>query len=160
LSLAALLVVAALISRRLAVGTFSDLRIRDSFRIGSEGEKPRVPRSAFALDGKSHTMVARTIHFADPKPPKTNFPMGITLTSQEREEATASLKKYFSSEMDDDLGDLRAKLLLDYMLQEIAPLAYNLGVRDAEEFFRKRLEDLSATCFEQPFTYWPSKKKK
>jgi len=86
--------------------------------------------------------------------------MGIELTKQETEDALFSLKKYVRSELDLDLGDLRAKLLLDYLLKEIGPLAYNRGVRDAEEFIRLRLEDLPATCFEPPFTYWQAKKGK
>jgi uncharacterized protein (DUF2164 family) len=86
--------------------------------------------------------------------------MTIELNAQEASEAIHSLKKYFSSELDEELSDLRAKLLLDYMVKEIAPVAYNLGVKHSEEFFRKRLEDLSATCFEPPFTYWSAKKKK
>lgn len=86
--------------------------------------------------------------------------MGIELTTQEAEEAIFSLKKYFTAELDADLSDLRAKLLLEYLLKEIGPLAYNRGIRDAEEFFRKRLEDLPATCFEPPLTYWQVKKKR
>ena len=86
--------------------------------------------------------------------------MPLELTSQETEETIHSLKKYFSTELDTELGDLRAKLLLDYVLKEIAPLAYNRGVQDADEFFRKRLEDLPATCFEPPLTFWQSKKRK
>jgi uncharacterized protein (DUF2164 family) len=86
--------------------------------------------------------------------------MPIELTTHETEEAIHSLKKYFTSELDSDLNDLRAKLLLDYVIKEIAPLAYNRGVAEAEEFFRKRLEDLPATCFEPPFTYWQVKRKK
>lgn len=86
--------------------------------------------------------------------------MAIKLTPQERDEAIHSLKRYFSEEMDETLSDLRARLLLDYVLQEIAPVAYNRGVQHAEEFFRKRLEDLSATCFEPPFTYWQSKRRR
>jgi Uncharacterized conserved protein (DUF2164) len=49
---------------------------------------------------------------------------------------------------------------VDYVLKEIGPLAYNRGVQDAEEFFRKRLEDLPGTCFEPPLTYWQTKKKR
>ena len=85
--------------------------------------------------------------------------MAIELTKEESAEAIHSLKQYFTSEMDDELSDLRAKLL-DYILKEIGPFAYNLGVKHADEFFRKRLEDLSATCFEQPMTYWKSKPRK
>jgi uncharacterized protein (DUF2164 family) len=86
--------------------------------------------------------------------------MGIELTSQETEEAIHSLKKYFTAELESGLSDLQARLLLDYLLKEIMPLGYNRGVKDAEEFFRKRLEDLPATCFEPPLAYGQTKKKK
>ena len=86
--------------------------------------------------------------------------MAIELTAQESEAAMQSLKKYFSTELDGELSDLRARLLLDYFLKELGPLAYNRGVHDAEEFFRKRLEDLPATCFEPPFTFWSARKKR
>jgi hypothetical protein len=59
------------------------------------------------------------------------FPMPIELTSQERDDAMHSLKKYFAEDMAEPLGDLRARLLLDYILTEIAPFAYNHGVHDA-----------------------------
>lgn len=85
--------------------------------------------------------------------------MPIELTPEESQAAIQSLKKYFATE-EEEIGDLRARLLLDYILREIAPLAYNRGVQHSEEFFRKRLEDLSPTCFESPFTYWQTKKKK
>lgn len=85
--------------------------------------------------------------------------MPLELTKQETDEAIHSLRKYFTSEMDEELSELRAKLLLGYMLEEIGPLAYNRGVQDAEAFFRKQLEELSASCFEPPFTYWQTKKK-
>jgi uncharacterized protein (DUF2164 family) len=85
--------------------------------------------------------------------------MAIELLPQETEEVIHSLKKYFSSELDQEIGDLKAKLLLDYILKEIAPLAYNQGVKHAEEFLRLRLEDLPATCFEPGLTYWQKKRK-
>lgn len=85
--------------------------------------------------------------------------MPIELSPQETAEATHSLKRYFAEELDQDLGDLRARLLLDYILKEISPLAYNQGVKHAEEFLRARLEDLPATVFEPGLTYWQRKRK-
>jgi uncharacterized protein (DUF2164 family) len=85
--------------------------------------------------------------------------MAIDLLPQETEEVIHSLKKYFSSELDQEIGDLKARLLLDYVLKEIAPLAYNQGVKHAEEFLRLKLEDLPATCFEPGLTYWQKKRK-
>ena len=43
--------------------------------------------------------------------------------------------------------------------KEIAPFAYNKGVKDAESYFRGRIEDLSGTFFEPALTYWLKKKK-
>jgi uncharacterized protein (DUF2164 family) len=86
--------------------------------------------------------------------------MSLELTPQERDEAMQSLKKYFIEERDEELSDLRARLLLDYVWQEIGPLGYNRGVQHAEQFFRQRLEDMPATCFEPPFTYWQGKRKR
>jgi uncharacterized protein (DUF2164 family) len=85
--------------------------------------------------------------------------MTIEITKQETEEIIHSLKKYFSSELDHDLSELRAKLLLEYVLKEIGPFAYNQGVKHAEEYFRARLEDMNATVFEPGLTYWQSKRK-
>ncbi len=85
--------------------------------------------------------------------------MAIELSKQETEEIIHSLKRYFSTELDRELKDLEAQLLLDYVVREIAPLAYNQGVKQAEEFFRARLEDLPATVFEPGLTYWQKKRK-
>lgn len=85
--------------------------------------------------------------------------MPIEFTKQETEEVIHSLKKYCAAELDREIGDLQAKLLLDYIVKEIAPLAYNAGVKDAEAFLRGRLEDLPATVFEPGLTYWRQKRK-
>jgi uncharacterized protein (DUF2164 family) len=85
--------------------------------------------------------------------------MPIELTKQEIEDIIPSLQRYFREERDEELGELQAKLLLDYLLKEIAPYAYNRGVRDAEKYFRAKAEDLPATCFEDELTYWVRKKK-
>ena len=85
--------------------------------------------------------------------------MPIELNKQETKEVLASLHKYFGEEFEEELSELRAKFLLDYILKEIAPFAYNKGVRDAESYFRGRVEDLSGTCFEPALTWWLKKKK-
>jgi len=84
--------------------------------------------------------------------------MPIELDPHETKEVLASLRHYFREELDQEISEMRAKFLLDYILKEIAPLAYNKGVKDAETFFRGKIEDLSGTCFEDALTYWQKKK--
>jgi uncharacterized protein (DUF2164 family) len=85
--------------------------------------------------------------------------MPIALTKQETQEVLASLQKYFREELEHEISEMRAKFLLDYILKEIAPLAYNSGVKDAETFFRAKVEDLSGACFEEALSFWQKKKK-
>ncbi|HKB90232.1 MAG TPA: DUF2164 domain-containing protein [Opitutaceae bacterium] len=85
--------------------------------------------------------------------------MAIELSKQEIADIIPSLQKYFNEELEQDLSEMRAKFLLDYFLKEIAPFAYNKGVKDSEAYFRSRVEDLTATCFEDGLTYWVKKRK-
>ena len=54
--------------------------------------------------------------------------MAFQPTPQQTTEAIHSLKKYFNAELDVELSDLKAKLLLNYLIKEIVPLGYNQGV--------------------------------
>jgi len=84
--------------------------------------------------------------------------MAIELSKQEIKEMLPSIQRYFREELEEEISEMRAKFLLDYFLKEMAPLAYNKGVRDAEMYFRAKIEDLSGTCFEEGLTYWQKKK--
>jgi uncharacterized protein (DUF2164 family) len=81
--------------------------------------------------------------------------MPITLSDETSDRAVASLKRYFNEELETELGDLKARLLLDFLLKEIAPSIYNAAVADAQTYLRDRLADLEGACFEPEFGYWP-----
>jgi uncharacterized protein (DUF2164 family) len=72
-----------------------------------------------------------------------------------RKQAIASIRRLFQEELDQDIGDLKASLALDYFLKELGPTVYNLGVVDAKAFLAERTEDLSALSLDE-FTYWPA----
>lgn len=79
----------------------------------------------------------------------------LELPSDARKLAIASLRRHFREELDHDIGDLQAALVLDFVLAELGPSIYNMGVADAKGFFADRTEDLQALSLEE-FTYWPS----
>ena len=81
--------------------------------------------------------------------------MAITLEPEPRKQAVASMRRYFAENWDQDVGDLKAGLLLDYFLMEIGPSVYNQAIGDAQVYFRDRVVDLEATCFEREFGFWP-----
>ena len=80
--------------------------------------------------------------------------MKIQLRKEDEQSAIASVQQYLEDEYGIESSPLKTKLLLEFFIKEIGPFAYNKGVEDAESFMRRRLEDLSGTCFEHPMTYW------
>jgi uncharacterized protein (DUF2164 family) len=82
--------------------------------------------------------------------------MTITLTDDARKQATASIKRFVLEELDQDVGDLKAGLVLDFVLKEIAPTIYNGAIADAQTYIRDRLADLDGACSVPEFAFWPS----
>lgn len=80
------------------------------------------------------------------------------LSDEEKSEIVASLQRYFAEELDQELRDMPAGFLLEYILQEIGPFAYNKGVADARAYFTSRAEELPGVCFEEGLTYWKQAK--
>lgn len=80
--------------------------------------------------------------------------MNLPLTKDQRAEVVESLRRFAEEELDAEWSEVRAGFVLDFFLKEIAPLAYNQGVEDAQKFLRQALEDLPGTCFEEPGQYW------
>jgi uncharacterized protein (DUF2164 family) len=80
--------------------------------------------------------------------------MAITVSDDAGAKMVASLKRYFKEQREEEFGDLQAKLLLDFVLKEIAPSIYNAAIADAQIYFRDRVADLDGACFEPEFGYW------
>ena len=81
----------------------------------------------------------------------------MKLEKETRERLVASLKRYADEELELDMGDLKAGLLLDYILEEIGPSVYNEAIQDARAFFFEKVEDLEGTCYRPELPYWPKR---
>ena len=82
--------------------------------------------------------------------------MTIAIPDGARKQSVASIKRYFAEELDQEIGDLQAGLLLDFILREIAPTVYNGAISDAQTYLRDRVADLEGACAAQEFAYWPA----
>ncbi len=80
----------------------------------------------------------------------------ITLPDDARSQAITSIQRYFEAELEQDIGDLKAALVLDFFLQEIGPTVYNAAIADAKTFFEERTADLGALCSRDEFPFWPN----
>jgi len=66
----------------------------------------------------------------------------IKITKEKEADMIKSIKEYFSNERQEELGDLASSLILDYIIEELAPEFYNQGVYDAYQFMNDRNEEL------------------
>ncbi len=64
------------------------------------------------------------------------------LSKDERRVVTREIILYFKKERSEDIGMIAAEAFLDLFLQQCALSLYNKGVDDAENFLKKRFEDL------------------
>jgi uncharacterized protein (DUF2164 family) len=80
--------------------------------------------------------------------------MPIELPKEAKLELVASIRRYFRERLDDEIGDLKAGLMLDFCLAEICPTVYNLAIRDAQAHLQARVADLEGSCFVPEQTYW------
>lgn len=78
----------------------------------------------------------------------------MRLDKERRAALLPSLRRYAEEELEIEIGDLKATLLLDYILEEIGPTIYNEAIQDAKAFFFDKIEDLDGTCYEAELPYW------
>jgi len=80
--------------------------------------------------------------------------MAITLSEQSKERLLTSIKRYFLENLEDEIGDLKATLFLDFCLQEIGASVYNQAILDAQTYIQEKAQDLEGSCYEPEFGYW------
>jgi uncharacterized protein (DUF2164 family) len=66
----------------------------------------------------------------------------IKINKEKRQDMIRTLQAYFSKEREEELGDLAAGLLLDFIIDKLAFEFYNQGVYDSYKFMSERTEDL------------------
>ena len=80
--------------------------------------------------------------------------MTIELQPDTEQYLLGSIKRFFAEELGEDIGDLKASLVLDYFTREIGPSVYNQAIADAQESFEQAVSDLSGNRYEPEFDYW------
>jgi len=80
--------------------------------------------------------------------------MTIELERDQRQQAVASIERYFAENMDERIGNIAASALLNFFLEEIGPLVYNQAVAEVQERLAQRVAEIDLEVHEDPFTYW------
>ncbi len=68
--------------------------------------------------------------------------MTVKLPREATAALTASIKRFAREELELDLGDLKAALVLDFILREAGPSIHNAALDEAGRWLAEKVEDL------------------
>ncbi|OUM03974.1 DUF2164 domain-containing protein [Variovorax sp. JS1663] len=80
--------------------------------------------------------------------------MTIELKKETRQEAIASIERYFRENMDEPIGNIAAGALLGFFLEEIGPAIFNQAVTEVQERLQARIMEVDIEVHEDEFQYW------
>ena len=75
-------------------------------------------------------------------------PMRIELSDERRADLVAAVQAYFRDRHDEEMGELKAGLVLDFFIERLGPPVYNQAIRDAHGFLQDKLVDLEGEFYE------------
>lgn len=66
----------------------------------------------------------------------------IDITAEEKKLMINEIKRYFEEERDEEIGDLQGDLILDFFMEQLAPVIYNRGIKDMQAYFTEKIDDM------------------
>ncbi len=60
----------------------------------------------------------------------------------EKEKYIKDIKSFFYNELDEDIGDLKALLVLDFFIEELGLEIYNKGIDDSHSYILNKLSEM------------------
>jgi uncharacterized protein (DUF2164 family) len=66
----------------------------------------------------------------------------LEFTKDEIDRIVSKVKKYFETELNQELGGFEAEFLVDFFSKEIGSYFYNKGIADAQNLFTNKAEEI------------------
>ncbi len=80
--------------------------------------------------------------------------MAIELEKETQKYLLNSIKKFFSEEMDDEIGDMKAARVLEFVLKEVGPSIYNHAVAEARDYIQEKASEMGDVRYQPEFDFW------
>jgi len=66
----------------------------------------------------------------------------LNIDKMKKEQLIEEIKKYFFNESGEDIGNLRARMILEFFIDTLGPVIYNQGVNDAHTYMKDKLDEV------------------
>lgn len=71
----------------------------------------------------------------------------IEFSAEEKKAIVGRIQRYFSEELDQEIGNIGAEMLLNFFSEEIGGYYYNRGLYDAQAVLQKRMDELTDAIY-------------
>lgn len=71
----------------------------------------------------------------------------IKIEKEKKEKLVKEIQAYFIDNYDEEIGELKAELLIDFLAEKVGSEIYNQALADSKYWFKKKLEDLESDFF-------------
>jgi uncharacterized protein (DUF2164 family) len=73
--------------------------------------------------------------------------MNLKIPKEQKMQIISLIQQYFRDERGEEIGDLAAEFLLDFMIKQIGPFIYNQAVEDVQYVFNQRMASLAEDVY-------------
>jgi len=73
--------------------------------------------------------------------------MEIKLSDSRKKEMVEEVQSYFRNEHDENVGDLKAEMFVDFFIEKLGPKIYNQAIADASSFIQEKIIDLESILY-------------
>jgi uncharacterized protein (DUF2164 family) len=68
--------------------------------------------------------------------------MTLKVAKEERGHIIEAIQEYFRTERDEEIGQLAAEFLLDFMVEQVGPFLYNQAIDEVQKVFNQKMAAL------------------
>jgi uncharacterized protein (DUF2164 family) len=73
--------------------------------------------------------------------------MEIKLSNERKKEIIEDVQSYFRNEFNEDIGDLKSEMFVDFLIEKLGAKIYNQAISDAYSFIQDKLIDLESILY-------------
>lgn len=64
------------------------------------------------------------------------------ISKEKKRELVLEIKSFFLDNRDEEIGDLQAEILVDFLIEKVGAQIYNQGLHDAKAWFANKLGEI------------------
>lgn len=66
----------------------------------------------------------------------------VKLRKEDKEQLITAIQQFFFDERGEEVGNIAAETVLDFMIKQLGPYLYNEGIKDAQKLIMERMQSM------------------